>query len=161
MVQEELVAWLCGRQYHISTAESCTAGLVAAGIVNVPGASDVFEEGYITYSDRVKKKLLGVSGETLERYTAVSSQTAREMAAGAAKAAETEVAVSVTGYAGPDDGADGTAAGTVYVGVYFQGWTETKKFLFSGGRQQVREQAAAGAVRYVLEVCRRKEQELG
>ena len=112
--KETLVFELKKRKMHISTAESCTAGLVAATIVDVSGASEVFEEGYITYSDRVKQKVLHVPGEVLKVHTAVSRQTAEWMAKGVHTVTESEITISVTGYAGPFDAEDGTKAGTVY-----------------------------------------------
>ena len=148
---EQLVALLKQKKYHISTAESCTAGMVAASIVDIPGASEVFEEGYVTYSNRVKEKLLGVSKETIEAYTVVSAQVAEQMAQGAHQKSGAEVAVSVTGYAGPDNAEDGTKAGTVYIGTYFQGKAEAKKYLFAGSRKEVRRQAANEAIRFALE----------
>lgn len=98
--KETLVFELKKRKMHISTAESCTAGLVAATIVDVSGASEVFEEGYITYSDRVKQKVLHVPREVLKAHTAVSRQTAEWMAKGVHTVTESEITISVTGYAG-------------------------------------------------------------
>ena len=80
----QLVEYCIQNGYKISTAESCTGGLIAAGIVDVPGASNVFEEGYVTYADRVKQKLLHVSVTTIQKYTVVSAQVAEEMALGTA-----------------------------------------------------------------------------
>lgn len=148
---ECLVRKLTESGQSISTAESCTGGMVASRIVDVSGASLVFEEGYVTYSNRVKQKLLGVQTQTLVRYTEVSSQTAEEMAAGMAEAAETDLSLSVTGYAGPDDGEDGTPAGTVYIGTCYHGDVLSKKYCFAGNRQQVREQAAEQALQFALE----------
>lgn len=149
--KERLVALLQEKKYHVSTAESCTGGLIAAGIVDVSGASNVFEEGYITYSNAVKEKLLGVSADTIARYTVVSSQVAKEMAVGTQERTGSELTISVTGYAGPGDAEDGTKAGTVYVGTCYLGKAEAKGFLFEGDRKQVREQAAEEAIRFGLE----------
>ncbi|MBR1742019.1 MAG: CinA family protein [Lachnospiraceae bacterium] len=151
MAAERLVKLLLERGYHVATAESCTGGLLSAAMVDISGASEVFEEGSITYSDRVKKKLLGVSGESLEKYTAVSRQVAEEMAKGARRAAGTEVSVSVTGYAGPDAGEDGTPAGTVYIGCDVLGEISVKECHFSGDRNEVRRKAAEEAVSFALE----------
>lgn len=151
MKAEKLVHELLKRGYHITTAESCTGGLVAAAIVDVSGASEVFEEGYVTYSDRVKEKLLGVPADLLEKYTAVSAQAALKMAEGACKAAGCEVSVSVTGYAGPGAAEDGTPAGTVYIGCDVSGLVHVKECHFSGGRNEVRRQACEEAVSFVLE----------
>ncbi len=148
---EELVSFLKQKQYHITTAESCTGGLIAAGIVDVPGASEVFEEGYITYANRVKEKLLGVREETICMFTVVSGQVAEEMAKGACVAADTQVSISVTGYAGPDDGEDGTPAGTVYIGIGYHQTAVSRKYHFEGDRGSVRMQAAEAAYRYAVE----------
>ncbi|MCH5266776.1 MAG: CinA family protein [Lachnospiraceae bacterium] len=152
----ELVGCLAEHGYHVSTAESCTGGLIASGIVDVSGASAVFEEGYITYADRIKEKLLGVHPETIAQHTVVSAQVAEEMASGMAKAAGTELAISVTGYAGSDEGADGTPAGTVYIGVSFLGETVSRHFCFEGDRGQVRMQAVVEAYAFALQVMKER-----
>lgn len=149
--KEKLVFELKKRNMHISTAESCTAGLVAATIVDVSGASEVFEEGYITYSDHVKHKVLGVPKDVLKAYTAVSRQTAQYMAKGVHDVTGAELTVSVTGYAGPLDAEDGTKAGTVYIGTWYQQQLQVKEFHFAGDRRSVRTQAAKEAVRFALE----------
>lgn len=100
-LEEEVVKKLKECNCLLTTAESCTGGMVASSIVNVSGASEIFHEGYITYCDEAKHKILGVSNDTLQRYKAVSSNTACEMADGALKAANADIAVSVTGVAGP------------------------------------------------------------
>lgn len=148
---ERLVQKLKEKGFHVSTAESCTGGMIAAAIVDVPGASDVFEEGYITYSNRVKEKILGVLPETIEAYTVVSSQVAEQMASGVQAKTGSELAISVTGYAGPLDAEDGTKAGTVYIGTCYQGKVCAKGFLFEGDRKQIRTQAAGEALRFALE----------
>ena len=101
---EKLVKLLKKKNLTVTTAESCTGGMIASAIVSVAGASACFKEGYITYSNEAKKKLLGVREDTLKQYTVVSAQVAQEMAAGAAAAAQSSLAVSVTGVAGPDPG---------------------------------------------------------
>ena len=151
---EELVQLLKEKKLHIATAESCTGGLVASSLVDVAGASEVFEEGYVTYSDFVKAKNLGVSPETLKKYTAVSCPVAEEMAEGAAKKSRADVAVSVTGYAGPDAAEDGTPAGTVYIGVFYQNHVQGYHFRFEGDRSEVRTQAVQEALSLVLDTIR-------
>ena len=106
-MEEKIVELLIKHHLKITTAESCTGGLIAAALVNVPGVSGQFEEGYITYSNEAKEKLLGVSHETLEQFGAVSSQTAEEMARGARKAAGADISVISTGIAGPGVGLSG------------------------------------------------------
>lgn len=146
-----LVEELKKQKCHVSTAESCTGGMIASGIVDVSGASTVFEEGYVTYSNRIKEKILSVRQDTLDRYTAVSSQVAAEMAVGLQEQTGAELTISVTGYAGPEDGEDGTPAGTVYIGTCFDGKTEVRHFLFTGDRSSCRRQAAWRALEFALE----------
>lgn len=148
--QKLLDALKC-RGLHISMAESCTGGMLASALIDLSGASDVFEEGYVTYSNRVKQKLLGVRQDTLDRYTVVSSQTAAEMAEGVHARTEADLTVSVTGYAGPEDGEDGTPAGTVYIGTWYGGEVQTRYFRFDGDRNSCRRQAAQAAALFALE----------
>ncbi len=150
-VKYKLVQVLKEKGYHISTAESCTGGMVASMLVDVAGASDVFEEGYVTYSNRVKEKLLGVSLEAIERYTVVSAEVAKQMALGTQRRTGSELTVAVTGYAGPGNAEDGTAAGTVFIGTWFGNKAEARKFMFQGDRAQVRAQAAEEALSFALE----------
>ena len=145
-IEFEVAALLEEKKLHVTTAESCTGGLIAGTLVNVPGISQWFGEGYVTYSNEAKEKLLGVSHETLERYGAVSAETAREMAGGAAAAADTEAAVSVTGIAGPDGGTDEKPVGLVYMGCFCMGNTRVEKHIFAGDRAQVRAQSVQAAL---------------
>ena len=112
-----LVALLREKGLRVTTAESCTGGLAAAAITAVPGASEVFDGGLCTYAEVQKVALLGVSPKTLAEHTAVSEDCAVEMARGARERMDADIAVSVTGYAGPDGGADGTPVGTVCFGI--------------------------------------------
>ena len=115
------------KKLHVTTAESCTGGLIAGALVNVPGISKWFGEGYVTYSNEAKERLLGVSHETLETYGAVSEQTAREMAEGAAKAADADVSVVSTGIAGPDGGTAQKPVGLVYIGCFCKGMVRVER----------------------------------
>lgn len=151
-IEEELVSKLKNCGFHLSAAESCTGGMLISGIIGVSGASDVIEESYITYSDRVKHKLLGVSEETLKKYTAVSAETADEMLTGCAERSGSECVISVTGYAGPSAGDDGTPAGTVYIGCKVLDSKEVEKYHFDGDRQSVREQASKEAVKKMIKM---------
>lgn len=137
----------------VATAESCTAGLVASTIASVPGASDVLRGGAVTYVDEIKNRLLGVSSEILERYTAVSSPCACEMAEGARSLFEVSAAVSVTGYAGPGGGTAEDPVGTVYFGISTASGTETYRKVFAGSRDEVRWQAAAFALELLCDAC--------
>ena len=126
----------------VTFAESCTGGLLAARLVSVPGASEVLEESHVTYADAAKARVLGVKWETLEKYTAVSAQCAREMAEGARRISGATWAVSTTGYAGPDGGADGTPVGTVFIAVAGPDGTAVEECHFGGDRENVRALAA-------------------
>lgn len=144
--EERVISLLLERGLKISTAESCTGGLVAATLVNVPGASEVFEEGYITYSNKAKRKNLGVKKTTLKEYGAVSKQTAKEMCCGCLKAAKADVALSVTGIAGPDGGTEEKPVGLVYIGCCFQGKTKVIRCQFEGDRSEIRAQSVQEAL---------------
>ena len=140
-LETEIVERLLKKHYTVTTAESCTGGLLAGRILNVPGASDVYHEGYITYSNESKERLLGVSQETLKTYGAVSRQTAEEMARGAAKAANADVGLSTTGIAGPGGGTLEKPVGLIYVGCYIGGKAYVEECHFSGTREENRRDA--------------------
>lgn len=129
---------LVNKKLTISTAESCTGGMLSGRLINYPGISVSYLEGVVTYSNEAKMKYLGVKEETLDSFGAVSEETAREMAEGIAKAAGTDIGVSVTGIAGPGGGTEDKPVGLVYVGLYIRGKVEVKKLNLSGDRQKVR-----------------------
>ncbi|GLC29869.1 competence/damage-inducible protein A [Clostridium omnivorum] len=129
---------LVNKKLTISTAESCTGGMLSGRLINYPGISASYLEGVVTYSNEAKMKYLGVKEETLDSFGAVSEETAREMAEGIAKAAGTDIGVSVTGIAGPGGGTEDKPVGLVYVGLYIRGKVEVKKLNLSGDRQKVR-----------------------
>ncbi len=137
---------LAKRQLTVTTAESCTGGLLAGRLVNVPGISEHFKEGHITYSNEAKERILGVSHSTLEQYGAVSPQTAEEMAKGGAKAAGADICVAVTGIAGPDGGTEDKPVGLVYISCCCMGKVLTQKNLYTGGRGKIREYSVASAL---------------
>lgn len=149
-MEENLVRILFERALKITTAESCTGGMIASTLVNVAGVSDVFESGYITYSEESKMRILGVKRETLEKYTVYSEEVAREMAEGAAKAAGADVALSITGIAGPDGGTADFPVGLCYIGCYYNGETVVVRHVFEGDRQQVRKQAVQAAIELAI-----------
>lgn len=150
-LEEAIVDMLKEKNLTLTTAESCTAGLLAGRIMNVSGASMIYNEGYITYSNEAKERLIGVSHKTLENYGAVSHETAAEMAEGAAKASGAEAAISVTGIAGPDGGTKEKPVGLVYVGCYMKGNVRTEEFLFLGNRAKNREYAVVRALTLLRE----------
>lgn len=145
----ELVATLRAAGATVSTAESCTGGLVAARITSVSGASEAFKYGAVTYCNEAKNKILEVENETLETLGAVSAKTAAEMAAGVRKIMNAEIGVSVTGLAGPNGG-EGKPVGLVFVAVNSDKYSEVTENHFSGDRISVRNQAADKALELAL-----------
>lgn len=121
-----VVQLLAKKRLKISTAESCTGGLISAAITAVSGSSEIFDEGICTYANNAKMKYLDVSAETLEKYGAVSEQTAVAMAKGMAKQSGSDIAISVTGIAGPSGGTEDKPVGTVYVGLFIKGKVEAR-----------------------------------
>ena len=144
-----LVALLSKQNLTVSTAESCTGGLIAASIVDVPGASAVFVGGAVTYASSVKTALLGVPEELIRERGVVSRDVAAAMAEGARRRFGTDLAVSVTGVAGPDGGTPETPVGRVYIGVAIDGKTVVFREDLPGDRAAVRRAAAEKAIRYL------------
>lgn len=141
----------------LATAESLTGGGIGAEITAVPGASSVYAGGVISYSNRVKEQVLGVEPETLVRFGAVSGPTASQMARGARKLLEADVAVSVTGLAGPGGDEFGHNVGTVFIG-YDDGETNlAKPCYFRGDREEIRRQTIETALKLVLEMAKAQE----
>lgn len=133
--------------FGVATAESCTGGLVGGTFTAIPGSSDTYRGGVISYTNEVKKNLLGVPGEVLEQYGAVSEPVAKAMALGACKATGAEVGISTTGLAGPGgDDEFGNPVGTVWIGCAVHGKATAQKFLFEGDREEVRRQAVEEAI---------------
>ncbi|WP_271809736.1 competence/damage-inducible protein A [Clostridium beijerinckii] len=140
-IEEVVARLLIEKKLTISTAESCTGGMIASYLINYPGISEVFLEGAVTYSNEAKHNRLGVNNDILNQYGAVSEETAREMAIGIAKTANTDVSIVTTGIAGPEGGTLEKPVGLVFIGVYVQGKVTIKKCLFKGDRNKVRLQA--------------------
>ena len=136
----------------ISTAESCTGGMIASRLVSISGISDVFLEGAVTYANEAKVRTFNVKEETLKKYGAVSEETAREMAEGMAKRTGSDIAVVTTGIAGPGGGTEEKPVGLVYIGLYYKGEVFVYKNVFNGNRQAVRTKATVRA----LDIVRRK-----
>jgi nicotinamide-nucleotide amidase len=139
---------------RIVTAESCTGGWVAKALTDIPGSSQWFECGYVTYSNTAKMRDLGVAGATLERFGAVSEQVVREMAEGALRVAHASVAIAVSGIAGPDGGTPDKPVGTVwFCGAARQGTATdiiAEEKLFGGDRAFVRSRSVQHALRLIL-----------
>ena len=140
-IEEVVSKMLVENNLKIAVAESCTGGMVSASLINYPGISSVFMEGCVTYSNEAKMKSLGVKKETLDVYGAVSDNCAKEMASGVAARYNTNVGIATTGIAGPGGGTDEKPVGLVYFGIYINGKVITKKYVFNGDRQGIRERA--------------------
>lgn len=151
-LEEKIVRELQNKGYTITTAESCTGGLLAGRILNVSGASEVYNEGHITYSNEAKERLLGVGHETLERYGAVSEQTATEMARGAARVANANVGLSTTGIAGPGGGTIEKPVGLVYVACCINEKVWVEEHHFHGNREENRNAAVEAVLQLLLNI---------
>lgn len=150
-LEESVIRLLEEKKMTVTTAESCTGGKLSGRLLNVAGASGVYNEGYITYANASKEKILGVKHETLETYGAVSEQTAAEMALGAAKAAGADAALSVTGIAGPGGGTAEKPVGLVYIGCAVNGEVTVREYRFTGNREKNRDYAVARAITLLRE----------
>lgn len=145
-LEEQISTLLKEHGLTVTTAESCTGGWIIGRLVNAAGISSQLNEGYITYSNEAKERILGVSHDTLETYGAVSRQTAEEMALGVRKAAAADISVVSTGIAGPDGGTKDKPVGLVYLACSYLEHTVVEKHLFPGSRMQVREAAVEAAL---------------
>ena len=148
---ERLQGLCLGRGLTVSLAESCTGGLAAATLTEVPGSSGYFLGGVVSYSNAAKASMLGVPEATLDGHGAVSAQVAVAMAAGAKARFGTALAASITGVAGPDGGSEAKPVGLTYVGVASDAGTEVRRFLFAGDRAGNREAAARAALEWLIE----------
>lgn len=133
------------------TAESCTGGGIGAALTAVPGSSSVFQGGIISYTNQVKEEILGVSREVLSQYGAVSQPVAKAMASGVRKLLKADIAISVTGLAGPDGDDFDNPVGTVFIGYSSEWRSEVRKFLFNGDREAVRSQTVEAALQMILD----------
>ena len=160
-LEQAVVNLLRKNNLTVTTAESCTGGMVAARLVNVPGVSESLKAGYITYADKAKHKLLGVRKGLLKKKGAVSAEVAEEMAKGAAIFSEADVAIATTGIAGPDGGSEKKPVGLVYIACCVKGKVTVKECHFSGNRMKIRESTVANALilmrECILEYCREAE----
>ena len=150
-LEKAVVDLLLANKLTISTVESCTGGLLAARLINVPGVSEVFKSGYITYSNKAKRRLLGIKKNILSKHGAVSKEIAREMVKGAALVSKSDVTVSVTGIAGPDGGSEEKPVGLVYIGCNVCGRITVKEYHFSGDRSKIRDNTVSAALSLMRE----------
>ena len=145
-LETAVVELLHNQNLTLTTVESCTGGALSARIIHVPGASEVLKQGFVTYSNRAKKKYIMVKKSTLKEHGAVSEKCAKEMAKGGCFITNSDAALSVTGLAGPDGGTEATPVGTVFIGCCLKGKTTVKEFHFNGSRNKVRDQAVTYAL---------------
>lgn len=156
-LEKSVVDLLLAANLTVTTAESCTGGMLASRLINVAGISEIYKSGYVTYSNKAKRHMLGVKKTTLTKYGAVSEKVAGEMAKGAALFTKSDVAVAVTGIAGPDGGTKEKPVGLVYISCQVCGKLTVKEYRFTGERSKIRESATACALmqlrRCLLEYC--------
>lgn len=145
-LEKAVVDLLQANDLSVACAESCTGGMVAARLINVPGVSENMKVGYITYSNKAKRKLLGVRKSTLDKKGVVSAEVAGEMAKGLAAVSKADITIATTGIAGPEGGSADKPVGLVYIACSVKGKLRTEKFNFSGNRQKIRESTTASAL---------------
>lgn len=145
MINEKLLKLLLKHNLKISFAESCTGGLCAKMLTDVSGSSCVLSESYITYSEDAKEKILSVSKDTVKKHSVVSGEVAKEMAKGLFNTADCNIAVSITGVAGPNSDEYNNPVGLVYIGICTKNFLSAKKFMFTGSRCDIRKKAANSA----------------
>jgi nicotinamide-nucleotide amidase len=148
---EQLQGICLGRGFTVALAESCTGGLIAATLTSVAGSSGYFLGGVVSYSNEAKEAFLDVPSETLDAHGAVSAQVARAMASGARARFAADLAVGVTGIAGPDGGSEEKPVGLTYVGLADKGNADVRRFTFSGDRGANREAGTRAALEWLIE----------
>ncbi len=151
-LEDTVVELLARNNLTVSTAESCTGGLLSGRIINVPGASEVIKAGFVTYSNKAKRKFIGVRRSTIEKYGAVSEQTAKEMAKGVVDETGSDVGIATTGIAGPDGGTEEKPVGLVYIACCVGKNVKVKECHFSGTREQIRKRSVTAALN-LLRIC--------
>lgn len=160
LVDQELLnkvsKFLREKNLTIAVAESCTGGLIAHSLTNIPGSSDYFDRGIISYSNKSKIDLLGVKENILKKYGAVSEQVAKAMAEGVRTKSNVDIGISTTGIAGPTGGTEEKPIGLVYIGISTSKSTMVKKFHFSGNRLQNKEDTCNAALGTILEYIRNR-----
>jgi PncC family amidohydrolase len=152
-IQNTCAKVLIDKGLRIAVAESCTGGLLSCKLTDIPGSSAYFDRGFITYSNLSKIEMLGVSKETIDEHGAVSSETALEMAKGALKNSSADIALAITGIAGPTGGTVKKPVGTVFIALAAKTKVNCQKYNFSGNRLEIREQASIAALKMLLDAC--------
>lgn len=155
---DQLTSLLLEKKMFLVTAESCTGGLLAATITHKPGASKVFDRGFITYSNQAKVDLLGIEPDMIQKYGAVSAPVAEFMARGALENSTADLAVSITGIAGPDGGTDDKPVGLVFFGYALKaGSAGSIEHVLEGKRMDIQATAVSTALKHLITVLDRKE----
>lgn len=154
-IETVVVEKLSANHCTVSTAESCTGGLISSRLINIPGASNVFMNGFITYSNTAKVKWVQVKPETLEAYGAVSEEVATEMADGVRRVSDTDFGIGITGIAGPGGGTEDKPVGTVCIAIVGEQGNDVRTYKFSGNRQKIREISAQYALVQLLRYLER------
>ena len=149
-----LAGILAGRGLWMATAESCTGGLIAAAITGIPGSSGWFRGGVVAYDNLIKNRVLGVPESLLDSRGAVSAECVEAMVRGAARMCDAEIAVSISGIAGPGGGSPEKPVGLVFSAIYMNGSVSVFRDVFTGDRQEVRQQAACTALDRVVGIVR-------
>ncbi len=149
-MEQKVFELLKALNFKITCAESCSGGLISGRLVNVPGISEYYEAGIVTYADEAKERFLQVPRQMLEEYGAVSPQVAEAMARGALSFAGADVSIAVTGIAGPGGGSPSKPVGLVYIACCVQGEVTLEKHVFSGNRAAVRESTVEAALSMVV-----------
>jgi len=145
-LEKAVVDLLVANDLTVSCAESCTGGMLSARLINIAGVSEVYKSGYITYSNKAKRRTLGVKKNLLDKCGAVSKEVAGAMAEGAAEVAKADVAVSITGIAGPDGGTKDKPVGLVYIACSVKDKTTVEEYRFTGNRSKIRESSVSAAL---------------
>jgi len=152
---EEIKRKMIENKLTLSVAESCTGGILASRLTLLPGASNYFILGTVTYTDDMKSTILNVSVDTLTKYSAVSHETAREMAAGVRRLSGSDIAISTTGYAGPDGGVENDPVGTVYIGLAMGNTLDSSRLNLEGNRKEIIRAACRNALGILHETLSR------
>lgn len=150
-LEKAVVDLLVANHLTITTVESCTGGMLAARLINVPGVSEIFKTGYITYSNKSKRRVLGIKKPLLEKHGAVSPEVAKDMAKRSVLFAKADVSVGITGIAGPDGGSEEKPVGLVYIACNVCGRIDVKECHFSGNRMKIRENSVSAALSMLRE----------